>query len=172
MRSKRLPCLRFSLAIVILASCIGCDQATKTIATNSLMGIPPHSFLADTVRLDYALNSGGFLSLGDDLPIQYRKWIFIGFNSCLMLGLTAFLLVKRELPIAIFVALSYILAGGVGNLIDRVTNNGLVIDFINLGFGPLRTGVFNVADIAVTFGAIALGYFSLKGKDDDLLRIR
>lgn len=89
-----------------------------------------------------------------------------------MLGLTAFLLAKRELPIAEFVALSYILAGGVGNLIDRVTNNGLVIDFINLGFGPLRTGVFNVADIAVTFGAIALGYFSLKGKDDDLLRIK
>ena len=135
------------------------------MATKSLMGVPPHSFLADTVRLDYALNSGGFLSLGDDLPILLRKWIFIGFNSCLMLGLTVFLLIKPELPIAVFVALSSILAGGVGNLIDRLTNDGLVIDFINLGFGPLRTGVFNVADIAVTFGAIALGYLSLKGKD-------
>ena len=42
-----------------------------------------------------------------------------------------------------------------GNLIDRVVNNGLVIDFINLGVGPVRTGIFNVADIGVTFGAIA-----------------
>ena len=138
------------------------------MATKSLMGVPPHSFLADTVRLDYALNPGGFLSLGDGLPIFYRKWIFIGFNSCLMLGLAAFLLIKPELPLAVFLALTSILAGGIGNFIDRVTNNGLVIDFINLGFGPLRTGVFNVADIAVTFGAIALGYLSFKRKDGHL----
>jgi len=51
-----------------------------------------------------------------------------------------------------------------GNLIDRVWNNGLVTDFINVGIGPVRTGVFNVADLAVTFGAIAVGYLFLQRK--------
>ena len=41
----------------------------------------------------------------------------------------------------LFVSLAYILAGGVGNLIDRVFNDGLVTDFLNIGVGPLRTGI-------------------------------
>ena len=46
--------------------------------------------------------------------------------------------------------LALLLAGALGNLIDRIRWDGLVIDFLNLGIGPLRTGVFNVADMAVT----------------------
>ena len=49
-----------------------------------------------------------------------------------------------------------VMGGGFGNLIDRIYNQGRVVDFMNLGIGSLRTGVFNVADLAVTFGAIAV----------------
>ena len=56
----------------------------------------------------------------------------------------------------------FILAGGIGNLIDRILNNGLVTDFINVGIGPLRTGIFNVADIAFTCGAIAAVFLMQK----------
>ena len=66
----------------------------------------------------------------------------------------------------ILVALALILAGGIGNLIDRISNNGLVTDFINVGIGPLRTGVFNVADMAVLFGVLALGYLSIYTHED------
>ena len=44
------------------------------------------------------------------------------------------------------------LAGGIGNLIDRVFHGGLVIDFLNMGIGPVRTGIFNVADMAIMAG--------------------
>jgi signal peptidase II len=162
MKTKQRPRVRLIFAILILSSCIGCDQVTKTIATQSLKDSPPKSFLADTVRLDYALNPGGFLSLGSNLPDEFRKWIFIGFNSCMMLALCVFLTLKRDLPLPLFLSVAFILAGGIGNLIDRLWNNGLVTDFINLGIGPIRTGVFNVADIAVTFGAIAIGWLSIK----------
>ena len=57
----------------------------------------------------------------------------------------------------IFVSFVFILYGGIGNLIDRICNNGLVTDFINFGIGPIRTGIFNVADMAITSGAIAIG---------------
>ena len=80
----------------------------------------------------------------------------------MMLGLLSFLILKRNIPPLLFVSLVYVLSGGVGNLIDRVCNNGLVTDFINVGIGPIRTGVFNVADMAITFGAIAIGLLTFK----------
>jgi signal peptidase II len=43
-------------------------------------------------------------------------------------------------------------AGGASNLVDRIAH-GVVIDFMNVGIGPLRTGIFNVADVAIMLGA-------------------
>lgn len=60
------------------------------------------------------------------------------------------------------ISLSLLLGGGVGNLIDRVFNEGRVIDFMNIGIGSLRTGVFNVADIAISCGAVWLCAISFK----------
>lgn len=153
---------RLLLALVIVGSCIGCDQATKGIATRTLQHAPPQSFLGDTFRLDFALNPGGFLSLGSELPPGIRRAIFVAVNAGTMLALAAFLIWQRQLRSAEFVALVFVLAGGLGNLIDRIGNAGLVTDFMNVGIGPLRTGVFNVADMAVLFGAIGFGLLSLR----------
>jgi len=79
----------------------------------------------------------------------------------MLLGLCAFLILKRRVPFALFASIAFILAGGVGNLIDLIWHDGFVTDFINLGIGSIRTGVFNVADMAVTCGAIAIGYLSI-----------
>ena len=43
--------------------------------------------------------------------------------------------------------------GGMGNLIDRIAH-GAVVDFVSLGIGPLRTGIFNLADVAITIGLL------------------
>jgi signal peptidase II len=151
---------RLVLAGLILASCIGCDQATKTIATQSLKNTPPRLFLAGTIRLEYALNPGGFLSLGHNIPEPIRTCLFIVCNVGTMAAISGFLFFRRTLDWKLFTALSFILAGGIGNLIDRVTNNGFVTDFINVGIGPVRTGIFNVADMAVMFGGFALVYLT------------
>ncbi len=152
---------RWLLALSLLGSCIGCDQATKAMARERLADRPPQTLLADTIRLDLALNSGGFLGMGSRLPERVRSGIFIALNSLMMLGLAAYLCWKRNVPLMLFVPLVCILAGGIGNLIDRVHQDGLVTDFINVGVGPLRTGIFNVADMAITFGALALLLLSL-----------
>jgi signal peptidase II len=157
---------RLLLALLISFSCIVCDQATKDIATRALEDAPPKSFLADTIRLDYSLNPGGFLSLGSSLPPDARRWIFISFTSCTILALFIFLCLKPDIPLPLFTAFVLILAGGIGNLIDRVWNHGLVRDFINIGIGPVRTGIFNLADIAVTVGAAALLYLSFRNNTD------
>ena len=55
-------------------------------------------------------------------------------------------------------------AGAVGNLIDRIRSPLGVVDFLDMGFGDLRWPTFNVADIAVSFGAILLAW-SLWGEE-------
>ena len=69
---------------------------------------------------------------------------------------------RRWMYTAQFIVLLFLLAGGIGNLIDRVTNDGLVTDFVSLGIGPLRTGIFNVADVFVLFSALALVFIYRK----------
>ncbi len=67
---------RFVLLLVTLFACVGCDQQTKSLAISHLQGREAKSFFADTVRLDYTENSGGFLGLGDSLPAEWRTAIF------------------------------------------------------------------------------------------------
>jgi signal peptidase II len=51
-------------------------------------------------------------------------------------------------------------SGGMGNFIDRTTNNGAVVDFLNVGVGSLRTGIFNIADVAIMLGVALFLYGS------------
>lgn len=161
---------RLLLAVGILSSCIGCDQVTKKIATESLQDRPAQTFLRDTIRLEYALNPGGFLSLGSNLPAQIRYWLFISVDLVFMLLIAGFLLVRWKARLTVFTSLVCLLAGGIGNLIDRATQNGLVTDFMNVGIGPVRSGIFNVADVALVFGAITL-VMCLRSGDGDRRRM-
>jgi len=74
-----------------------------------------------------------------------------------------FLALKRGLTSSVVVALSLILSGGVGNIIDRLSHDGRVVDFMNMGIGAgrwsLRTGIFNVADLAIVGGLLLLVCF-------------
>jgi len=58
-------------------------------------------------------------------------------------------------------ALSLIVSGGLSNFIDRIIYNGVVVDFLNIGIGNFRTGILNIADIAITLGIILMLYGSL-----------
>lgn len=60
------------------------------------------------------------------------------------------------------VARSLVLSGGLGNLVDRIINDGRVIDFMNIGIGSLRTGIFNVADVCITVGVVVLIFQALR----------
>jgi signal peptidase II len=144
------------ILLAVLVTCVGCDQATKRYAIENLRGQPPVSYLGDTFRIQYAENPGAFLSLMGELSRQSRFWILTVANSVVMLVVAAYLLLIRNIDRLSLAALALIVAGGVGNLIDRIMWDGVVIDFLNLGIGPLRTGVFNVADMAITGGFFLL----------------
>jgi signal peptidase II len=52
--------------------------------------------------------------------------------------------------------MSLILGGGLSNWIDRIADHGLVLDFLNVGIGSFRTGIFNLADFVLTLSVIGL----------------
>jgi signal peptidase II len=112
------------------------------------------SFAGDTLRLQYAENSGAFLSLGSSLPDPWRHLVFTVLVGIFLLGLLAYTVFSREITPFAVACLSFICAGGLSNLIDRIAFDGRVVDFLNIGIGPLRTGIFNIADMAITFGAL------------------
>ena len=135
--------------------CVGCDQKTKSIARESLRGAEVKSFLDDTFRLDYAENPGGFLGLGDSLPVRWRTAIFSFGCSISIAAALLYALFTAHMGRIQTLALSLICAGGVGNLIDRWTL-GYSTDFLNLGIGPIRTGIFNLADVALMAGCFLI----------------
>jgi signal peptidase II len=148
--------LRWGALLAILLCCVGCDQMTKEIARSHLQGQPEQRYLADTFRLVYAENPGAFLGLGGQLPPRARWLLLVVVNTLVALGIAVMLLWHSKMPAVRTLACALLLGGAIGNLIDRVRFDGLVIDFMNLGIGPLRTGIFNVADVAISVGAVLL----------------
>lgn len=141
---------------LILFICVVSDQVTKKIAVHYLAGSGAVTFLHNTVVLKYAENTGGFLSMGSKISDGIRFWIFSVFVALFLCSMLFYLLFSKSLTKSQIVILSVILGGGFGNLFDRFHNNGKVVDFMNVGIGPVRTGIFNVADLFITFGVIFL----------------
>lgn len=120
------------------------------------------SFARDTFRLQYAENKGAFLSIGSSLPDKVRGLLFTFGIGAIVFGILGYLLFVPALPYATTIALSLVASGGLSNLIDRIAYGGYVIDFLNIGLGSLRTGIFNIADVAIMVGAISLIVRSLR----------
>lgn len=146
------PTRRLALVAPLVVASIGCDQATKRVAGALLERGVVHSWLGDTFRLQYAENRGAFLSLGAFLPESARFWVFVVAVGLLLAGMLGFALLHEGLAPLEVAGFACFVGGGFSNWIDRVVNDGRVVDFMNLGIGRLRTGVFNVADVVLMVG--------------------
>ena len=105
------------------------------------------------MRFEYAENPGGFLSFGAGWSPETRFWIFTVIVSVMLLGILIFALrISNQTPLLTVIAVALVMGGGLSNLIDRILNEGRVVDFIQVGIGVLRTGVFNIADMAIMTG--------------------
>lgn len=153
MASRRTVGTYLLLALVLTAT-IGCDRVTKHLAADTLVGAEGRSFLGGAVTVLYTENSGGFLSIGAGLSRSGRTAVFVVGTGLILVAMAVGLLRSRfdwwsMLGVTLFVA------GGASNWIDRVAR-GTVVDFLNVGIGPVRTGVFNVADMAIMAGLALL----------------
>jgi signal peptidase II len=151
--ARRWRALGFAL---VLAASIGCDQAAKHVARETLSGSAGVALASGLVRFELAANPGAFLSLGAGLPESVRKLAFVAgvpvlLAALLALALRAGLSSPRQLG-----GLALLAGGGLGNWLDRMLHGGAVVDFVSLGIGALRTGIFNLADVWILAGVALL----------------
>jgi signal peptidase II len=140
--------------VSLLASTIGCDHATKIAATSWLEPSSVLSLAAGAVRLELARNPGAFMSLGAELPAQLRLPLFLSLMPLAALAASVLVVRSGASRTRSLVAGALIAGGGLSNWLDRVFNEGHVIDFVSIGVGWLRTGIFNVADLALLVGLL------------------
>jgi len=146
---------RWGIFISVIAICVIIDQWSKVYAVNHWQGAGRQSFFNDIFRIEFALNRGAFMSLFSGLADQTRFFILVVANAIVLLGMSIWIIRSKQMTRYMLFAWSFIIGGGIGNLIDRIRFN-YVIDYFNLGIGDLRTGIFNVADMAITAGFIML----------------
>ncbi len=142
------------LLLLAIVATIGCDQVTKRMATSSLPGTSGRSYLGGAVLVAYAENTGGFLGLGAELPPAARTAIFTGATGIMLLCMIGIAIRERFQGWALLGATLFV-AGGASNWVDRLAY-GRVVDFLNVGIGPVRTGIFNVADVVLMLGGALL----------------
>ena len=155
---------RLLFVIVTLIVSILVDQALKKVAESMLFHRPPISLLGDMIRLEYTENPGAFLSLGAGLSPTARFVFLTVLVGAVLVGSLVYLLTTPSLGRGALIGLSLLTGGGIGNLIDRVINRGHVIDYISMGIGPLRTGIFNFADLCITTGTCVLVFSAMRPK--------
>ncbi len=127
------------------------DRLTKIWAVNTLKEQPMQSYFNDVFRLVYAENTGAFLSLGSDMNDTLRYWVLAVVPVLVLLYIFFHVLTAKNLHVVQQAAFGFILGGGLSNIFDRIME-GRVVDFMNMGFGTLRTGIFNVADMSIMLG--------------------
>ena len=96
------------------------------------------------------------MSLGEDLPSEIKFFIFILTVSVFLVFLFIYIIKNEKESLFKLLALIFIFSGGMGNLIDRISNDGKVIDFIRLKLPIIEYGIFNIADFYISLGFIIL----------------
>jgi signal peptidase II len=142
-----------ALALLVLVVVVTLDLATKWWIVNNMGYHETISVIGDVVRLTYTHNPGAAFGIN----IGEHSRIFFLVLSLIALGVLV--AIYRSTPATDrlrLLAVALVGSGAVGNIIDRLRYERGVVDFLDVGIGSHRWWVFNVADSAVTVGAILL----------------
>ena len=136
----------FAIVLIIF------DQIIKYWAAKNLMTVGTMEFIKigdfDILALTYVQNDGAAFS-----SFSGAKWFLIGLTSLMIIGLIIFAVKDKNKHTFMMLSTSAVIAGGIGNLIDRI-RSGYVIDYLDVKLFDFA--IFNFADICVVLGAICL----------------
>jgi len=143
---------------------IAIDQISKIIVRAKIDPTDRIHVIGDTFLMMNVENEGAFLGMGSDMN-PTLKVIFLLILPVAVLGYLIYYILKNKgLDKLSLIALCCIAGGGIANVFDRIAF-GSVTDFFHLDFGGVfRTGIFNIADMSVTFGMLVLLYTVLFSK--------
>ena len=134
-------------------SLLAVDIITKRLAQAKLLPIPPIEVIGDWVQLRLVYNTGA--AFGLHLGV-WSRWIVLVIAVVAVVLLYRLARSSSPRDVVRQVACGLVAGGAAGNLVDRIRSAQGVVDFIDVGVGATRWPTFNVADMGVSCGAIAL----------------
>lgn len=137
----------------IVGGVLAVDIITKEIVVRTINLYQQIPIIGDYVRLTYIHNPGA--AFGIEVG-EHSRIVFLVLSLLALLALGAMYWFTPAADRMRLAAIALICGGALGNLLDRVRSAAGVVDFLDVGVGTVRWPVFNVADIAVTTGAIIL----------------
>lgn len=144
-------------SVTLLLIIIATDQYTKFFAVKYLSTSGEISFLNNFFKLSLVENHGGFLGIVSSFPENVRFFFLNICVSFLLLSCLVYLFFSKKRTIRYDIPLVFVTGGGLSNLLDRLLRDGGVTDFLSLGIGTFRTGIFNLADIYILIGSFIVG---------------
>lgn len=151
------------LAIALILLNFGCDRISKILVREKVEPLQFIPIFNDNLILTNVENTGAMMSVGQGLP-PVLKIILLQFLPVLVLSILIYrILQKKQLDPWLAIAFAFVIGGGIGNLVDRIAY-GSVTDFLQVRIGPLKTGIFNMADVSVTCGALFILFRSIGHK--------
>jgi signal peptidase II len=168
-RTVQAAALRGAL-LLLVALLVGCDHATKLAAKAALEGATPLSIIPGLLDFEYAENRDTAFSLSRGWAHPAKAWLLLGLALLVLAAVLAVwwrrtapprharrgLHLRKARPLE-HAAFALIVGGAIGNVVDRA-GHGYVVDFIHVHRWP----VFNIADIAITLGALLIGWTAVR----------
>lgn len=158
---------RTASIILLIVANIAIDQISKVIVRAKIATNEVIELIGDTFIMTKVENSGAFLGMGSELS-PTLKWILLLILPVIVLGgVLYYIITNKTLDKLSLIAFCCIVGGGIANVFDRFMY-GSVTDFFHIDLGGVfRTGIFNVADMSVSFGMILLVIASFKQKKQE-----
>ena len=141
--------------IVVAAVVIALDQITKDAISSRFLMHESYGVINGLFNLVYVMNPGAAFGFLSGASATFRYIFFIGVTFIAILLIIYYLVKSKPGSIVTVLPLTLIFAGAVGNLIDRI-RFGAVVDFLDVYIGSWHWPAFNVADSAITVGAILM----------------
>ena len=160
--TKKLFLTRLYIILLVMLN-VGCDQISKEIVRKKVDSKDFIELIDNHFILTNIENKGAMLGFGANFSPLVKRLFLQGLPLIVLLILLYRTLTKTDLNKWILVAFTFVIGGGIGNLMDRIMY-GSVTDFFQIRLGFFRTGIFNMADVSVTLGVLLILGLSMFGK--------
>ena len=152
-----------SITILIAVSII-LDQLSKILIRNNVEQYSDIKLVGEYFILTNVENSGAFLGMGSDFSPIMKSIFLVILPIVILTCIIIYVYRDKEIDKISLIGFSIIIGGGIGNIFDRIIY-GSVTDFLFIDLGGIfKTGIFNIADLAVTTGMILILLMSFKNK--------
>ena len=149
---------------IIIALSIFLDQISKILIRNNVEQYSDIKLIGEYFILTNVENSGSFLGMGSGFSPIMKSVFLIILPIIVLISIIIYVYRDKEIDKVSLIGFSIIIGGGIGNIFDRIIY-GSVTDFLFIDLGGIfKTGIFNIADLAVTTGMILILLMSFKNK--------